>query len=96
MRNIKEYMKPRKTQKPKPHNSILPSLLCDSTVGGIGEMSLPLSLGSLPPIYPRLTMWALDRTRGWWVGKTKNASCGEPGGENVSSSERGATRLPGV
>jgi len=34
-------------------------------------MSLPLSMGSLPLIYPKVTMRVLYKSQGWWVGKQR-------------------------
>jgi len=56
----------------------------------------PCRLGSLPPIYPKMTMRAPYKSQGVVGGKTKNASCSELGDENASCTEPGGLQLPGV
>jgi len=48
-----------------------------STVGGLGGMSLPLSVDIVATDISLGDNGGAEWNLGWWVGKTKNASCSE-------------------
>jgi len=53
----------------------MPSLSDTSFVSplseALGECRCPCRLGSLPPIFPKVTMRAPYKSQGWWVGKQR-------------------------
>ena len=72
----RKYKNPER--KTHPSNSFIPSFFMSrSTVGGFGGMSLPLPVEIVATDIPLDDNGGAGRDFGWWVGKTKNASCSE-------------------
>ena len=65
----------REKRKPKDTSLAIPSFestFCMSPLAeALGECRCPCHLGSLPPIYPYVTMRAQCRGKGRWVGENK-------------------------